>query len=192
MSDYSKFSDNTLTTLLKAGDHAAFTAIYNRFFGVLYLHALKRLRDEGEAKDIVQELFASLWNKREAVLAKTNLSNYLYTAIRNGVFNYIAHQKVASKYMQTLPSYLEEGECLTDHLARERQLAAIIEKEIYKLPEKMRIVFELSRKEGLSHKEIAERLGISEETVKSQIKNSLRQLKSKLSLFAYLLILLNF
>lgn len=187
MAAYSAYSDEELRTLLKAGDEYAFTEIYNRFFKVLFLHAVKRLRDEDEARDLVQELFSVLWVKRESAVVKTNLSNYLYTATRNGVFNFIARQKVAAKYMANLPTEIDEGSCLTDHLARERQLAVIIEREIAALPEKMKIVFELSRKEGLSHKQIAERLGISEETVKSQIKNALKQLKVRLGLVVYLI-----
>lgn len=187
MITYSSYTDQELTALLKQGDVAAFTEIYNRFFKVLFLHAVKRLRDEDEARDLVQELFSMLWTKRETAVVKTNLSNYLYTATRNGVFNFIAKQKVTTKYMKQLPSEIDEGVCITDHLARERQLTVIIEREIAALPEKMRIVFELSRKEGLSHKQIAERLGISEETVKSQVKNALKQLRVKLGLMVYLI-----
>jgi RNA polymerase sigma-70 factor (ECF subfamily) len=187
MAAYSTYTDQELTALLKQGDHAAFTAIYDRFFKVLFLHAVKRLHDEDEARDLVQELFSVLWLKRETVVAKTNLSNYLYTATRNGVFNFIARQKVGAKYLNSLPSEIDEAICITDHLARERQLSIVIEREIAALPEKMRIVFELSRKQGLSHKQIAERLGISEETVKSQIKNALKQLRVKLGLMVYLI-----
>lgn len=191
MTAYSGYTDQELMTFLQSGDRNAFTEIYNRFFRVLYLHALRRLRDEDEARDVVQELFASLWLKRDALQPRNNLSHYLYTATRNGVLNYIARQKLASKYMDSLPQFWDEGECLTDHLARERQLAQIIEQEIAELPIKMRVVFELSRKEGLSHKEIAERLGISEETVKSQIKNALKILRVKLGILIYLYCLMN-
>ena len=187
MTTYSSYTDQELVALLKEGNVEAFTEIYNRFFKVLFLHAVKRLRDEDEARDLVQELFSTLWIKRETAATKTNLSNYLYTATRNGVFNFIARQKVAAKYMAHLPAQIDQGLCITDHLARERQLAVIIEKEIAGLPEKMKIIFELSRKDGLSYKQIAERLGISEETVKSQIKNALKQLRVKLGLIVYLL-----
>ncbi|WP_316794267.1 RNA polymerase sigma-70 factor [Pedobacter frigoris] len=187
MAAYSTYTDQELTALLREGDIAAFTEVYNRFFKVLFLHAVKRLHDEDDARDLVQELFSVLWVKRETAVVTTNLSNYLYTATRNGVFNFIARQKVGAKYLNSLPSEIDEATCITDHLTRERQLTIIIEREIAALPEKMRIVFELSRKEGLSHKQIAERLGISEETVKSQIKNALKQLRVKLGLMVYLI-----
>lgn len=185
MTGYNVLADLELYALLKAGDKVAYTEIYNRYFSLLYLHALKRLRDEEAARDLIQDLFATLWLKRDVLTTKTNLSNYLYTAVRNGVFNFIAHQKVASRYISELPGKVEPSECITDHLARERQLAALIEKEIAELPEKMREIFLLSRVEGLSHKEIAARLGISELTVKTQVKNALRILRGKLGFIIY-------
>ena len=185
MTGYNVLADLELYALLKAGDKVAYTEIYNRYFSLLYLHALKRLRDEEAARDLIQDLFTTLWIKREVLTTRTNLSNYLYTAVRNGVFNFIAHQKVASRYINELPDKIEPSECITDHLARERQLTALIEKEIAELPEKMREIFLLSRVEGLSHKEIAERLGISELTVKTQVKNALRILRGKLGFIIY-------
>jgi DNA-directed RNA polymerase specialized sigma24 family protein len=62
MSKYDSYSDDELTTLLKQGDLAAFTAIHRRYFGVLYSHAYKRLPDREEIKDILQELFTCIWN----------------------------------------------------------------------------------------------------------------------------------
>jgi len=185
MTGYNVLADLELYALLKAGDKVAYTEIYNRYFSLLYLHALKRLRDEEAARDLIQDLFTTLWIKREVLTTRTNLSNYLYTAVRNGVFNFIAHQKVASRYINELPDKIEPSECITDHLARERQLSALIEKEIAELPDKMREIFLLSRVEGLSHKEIAERLGISELTVKTQVKNALRILREKLGFIIY-------
>lgn len=175
-----------LAGLLRNGDHAAFTEIYDRFFGVLYMHALHRLRDTDEAKDIVQELFTSLWLKHET-LSCTNLSNYLYTAVRNRVLNNIAHHSVEARYMAALPSTVNTDSCLADHRLRERQLAAIIEEEINALPAKMREVFLLSRKEHLSYKEISDRLGITEQSVRSHVKNALRILKVRLGVVIYFL-----
>ena len=185
------YSDLELFELIKTGDEAAFTEIYHRYFDLLYLHALKRVRNGDIAKDLIQELFTTLWTKRDTLYARTNLSNYLYTATRNGVFTYIARQKLETRYISTLPSLELTGECLTDHLSRERQLAAIIEKEIDELPEKMGMIFKLSRKDGLSHKEIAEMLNLSELTVKTQVKNALRILRVKLGMVVYLYMLLN-
>lgn len=179
---YSAYSDQELTALLKQGDHAAFTEIFERYNSLLYIHAFKKLRNREEAKDVVQDTLSALWYKHEALDAANNLGGYLYTALRNKIFDLVAHQQVSHKHIASLQEYLNKGNVFTDHLIREKQLAAIIEREIAALPPRMREVFELSRKENLTHKQIAERMAISEETVKDQVKKALKILKPKIGL----------
>jgi RNA polymerase sigma-70 factor (ECF subfamily) len=173
-------SDSELITLLKDGNAVAYTIIYNRYFDTLYLHAYQKLRDKEEAEDILHELFAQLWNKRDTLSINSTLSGYLYTAVRNKILDVISHQQVESKYIDSLQGFLNQGYCITDHRIRERQLAQLIENGISSLPLKMREVFDLSRKHNLTHKEIATQLNLSEETVKKQIKNALKLLRLKL------------
>jgi RNA polymerase sigma-70 factor (family 1) len=191
MSVYSNLSDQELIILLKEGDQLAFTEVYDRYKGPLYIHAFNLLRDREEAKDILQQIFAALWTGRKDFVLKSQLSGYLYTAVRNQIFKLIAHKQVASKYITSLAEFGTSGECITDHLVRENQLLAIIEKEIAGLPEKMREIFELSRKEGFSHKEIAAQLNVSEKTVRNQVNNALKILRVKLGLLVYLLLFSN-
>jgi RNA polymerase sigma-70 factor (family 1) len=186
---YATYTDSELVSLLKKDDRVAYTEIYNRYKWVLYLHALKRIRNREQSKDIVQELFLSLWDKRTNFDLKSHLSGYLYTSIRNRIIKYISHQKVESTYITSIKETLNEGSCITDHRVRERSLAAIIEKEIAELPEKMREVFILSRKHNLSHKEIALQLGIEDTTVKRQISNALKILRKKLGFPVWILLL---
>lgn len=183
---YRSYSDSELAYLLTQGDELAFTEIYNRFYGLLFIHASKRLNDEEEAKDVLHQLFESLWVKRLQVVPDGNLSAYLYTAVRNRVLDVFAHQKVESKYVDSLQHYIDQDHILTDYLVREKQMALLIEQEINALPPKMREIFILSRKANKTHKEIALALGISELTVKTQVKKALRILKSKLGVAIYI------
>jgi RNA polymerase sigma-70 factor (family 1) len=190
MRKYQKYEDLELTILLREGNTEAFAEVYDRFFSSLYYHALSRLRDSAEAKDAVQDLFINLWNKRETA-NYTNLSNYLFTAIRNKIINIVAHKDVKSRYLLNIPTTLHIETSITDHRVRERQLATLIDREIAQLPSKMREVFEMSRKQHLSHKEISEKLGISEQSVRSHIKNALKILRSRLGLVFFLVLLFN-
>lgn len=190
MTKYSSFDESHLLSLLKEGDENAFSEIYHRYFYVLYLHAYNRLREKEQAKDIIQELFSFIWLKRNAIEFKQSLSSYLYTSVRNRILNYIAHNKVKFKYELSQNTSVTGAHESTDFRVRERQLAHIIEQEIQALPEKMRLVFELSRKENFSHKEIGEKLGISEQTVRSHIKHALRLLRSKLGLANFLCLII--
>jgi len=180
MFGYSKISDNELISFLKKGDERAYTEIYNRYFELMFLFAFKKLEDEDLAKDFVQELFLNLWNKREGILEEGKLSSYLYIYLRSRLFDYFAHQKVENKYIEFLKTYQISTYESTDHLIREQELIKYIEKQIQALPKKMRRIFELSRKEHLSHKEIADKLNISENNVSSQIHGALKIFKAKL------------
>jgi RNA polymerase sigma-70 factor (ECF subfamily) len=182
MADYSTYTDQELTILLKAGDHQAFTVVFNRYSGLLYAHAFNKLRNEADARDVVQEMFISLWAKHLNLDAGNNLSGYLYTSVRNSIFNMIKHKKVVSAYAETFTRINEQYTASTDHLVRERQFSAMIENEIAALPTRMRAVFDLRRLENLSNKEIAKRLDITESTVADQMKKALRILKPKIGL----------
>jgi RNA polymerase sigma-70 factor (family 1) len=181
MAGYSAHTDQELLLLLKEGDHAAFGEIHKRYYPVLYSHAFKRLPYREEVKDILQELFAYVWNNRENLNFTSGLAAYLYTSVRNRVINVFTKDKTRQEYAVSFAKYAEEGENQTDELLREKELAALIEKEIAALPEKMRQVFEMSRFQHLSHNEIAEITNTSPLTVRKQIQNTLKILRTKLS-----------
>ena len=168
--------------LLKNDDKEAFAEIYNRYKSVLQHHVYKKLGNFEEVKDVLQELFAQLWIKRKELPETTNLSGYLYVAIRNKVLNIVAHRNVSSKYVASLQQFINAGSEVTDLHIREKEFAEMIEKEINALPTKMQMVFQMSRKAHLSHKEIAIKLDISEQTVAKQITNAIKILRVKLTM----------
>lgn len=192
MITYDSLADAELTNLLKSNDTVAFTELYNRYKGILYIYACKITKDDDIAEDLIQELFINLWDKRETINFTSSISSYLYSAVRYKFFDLVDKQKVRADYVQAFQLFLDKGEYLTDNYITEKELAATIEKEIANLPAKMREVFLLSRKENLSNKEIAERLDISEKTVKNQLSTALKTLKVKLGLLTFLLVLIHY
>ena len=188
MARYEKHNDLELTTLMKSGDHEAYTEIYNRFKSVLYVHAYNKLRNIEEAKDVVQDLFVSLWNNRTTLDLTGQLSSYLYQSVTNRVFRVIERQGLASDHLGSVQQSINSGNNITDYRVRERMLEVMIQKEVDALPEKMKKIFLLSRKASLSHKEIAEQLGISDATVKKQVNNALKILRTRLGRSFILLI----
>jgi len=187
----SSLSDSELVTLLQSGDGGAYKEIYERYSIIILNHAYNKTRDREEAKDLVHEAFTTLWANRYDVKLNINLSGYLYTCVRNGFLNHVARNGVQSKYLASLKDFSLQGEVVTDHLVRERQLMGIINKEIADLPPKMSEVFKLSRNEYLSHKEIAKKLGISEQTVSKQVTNALKILRVKIGVIVYILFLIH-
>lgn len=186
-------SDAELVDLLKSGDQLAYTEIYDRYILILLNHAYNKTRDREEAKDIVHEVFTTLWARRENFNCQSNLSGYLYAAVRNNILNQVVHNDVKGKYLASIAQFINynNSQVITDHLVREHQLSSIIEKEIAELPPKMREVFELSRKQHFSHKQIAEKLEISEQTVSKHVTNALRILRVRLGIFIYLVWLIH-
>ncbi|MGF7081981.1 RNA polymerase sigma factor [Mucilaginibacter sp. UYCu711] len=189
MATQSTPSDQELVDLLKSGNHAAFTELYKRYWTVLFHHARKMLQDEDAAVDIVQDVFTTIWIKSAEININISIKAYLYAAVRNRIVSSIRHSKVHESYLDSLVTIIEKGEMVTDEQVRYREFSAQIEMEISKLPPKMREVFELSRKEGLSHSQIAQELNIADETVKKQIYKAMKTLRLKLDAFLFTLLL---
>lgn len=191
MPGYNSYSDSELIALIREGDKLAYAKIYERYFRVLYVHALKKLRSEEEAKDLIQELFTTLWVKREHIAKDVNMAAYLYTSVRNRVLDSFSHRKIEDRYIVSLQGHLDNDVVAADQGLLEKELVTIIENEIKSLPPKMREIFELSRKNNLSHKEISDKLGVTEQTVSKQVTNALKRLRTKLGASLFLLFLLN-
>lgn len=183
-------SDNELLSLFKKGDKVAFKLIYERYWQLLYVAACKILKDNDEAKDIVQEVFVSFLNKSADLQINTSISSYLYSAVRYKVFDCISRKKVRKDYLDSLNDYISAGNLYTDRALLEKEINAEMEREIQNLPERMRAVFELSRRDELSHKEIADALNISDKTVKKQISNAIKLLKPKFTNYYFFIFML--
>ncbi|MGE8293880.1 MAG: RNA polymerase sigma factor [Sphingobacterium sp.] len=180
MNKYKVLTDSNLVSLLKQRDRNAFAEIYDRYSMMIYYKVNQMLRDENAAKDLVQDLFTSIWEKSDLIRDNVGISSYLYVASRNRVLNYIQRGKTKSDYLAEIGKYSLQVSDETLEKLDEKDLMLLITSEIAKLPAKMREVFELSRLEDLSHREIAERLNLSESTVKKQVQNALKILKVRL------------
>lgn len=160
------------------GDNGAFHELYTRFFPILYVHATQKVVDRQDAKDLVQDTFMHLYHKKNELGEVHNFAAYLYVLLKNRILNFVAKQSVRSTYLDKLEQ--DSFNMAVENYVFERELQAQIENGVNHLPEKMRQIFILSRYEHLSHKEIAEKLNISDKTVKRQIVNALKIIKSKL------------
>jgi RNA polymerase sigma-70 factor (ECF subfamily) len=191
MGTYTNLPDDKLVALLQQGNEQALKEIFTRYNKLLYSYAYKKLEDQEEAKDIVQDLFIRLWSNRESFLLKTSLPSYLFRAVRNRALDIFAHKKIKSDYVASFQEFIDLPQSTTDYLVREKDISALIDREIQSLPPKMREIFILSRKENYSHKEIAKKIGISEETVTKQIKRALKILRLRLKLILIIAFLLS-
>lgn len=180
MIPYLELSDFELISLLGAGDDGAFKEIYERYNSLLFAYAFRKLQDKEEARDVVQEVFAGLWNNRSNFVLKTTLPGYLYKCVLNKILNIFRHKEFGKQYIESIQHVVDSGYISIDRMIAEKDIVSIIEKEIAALPPRMQQVFDLRRKEYLSNKEIATRLSISEHTVATQMKKALKVLRLKL------------
>ncbi|WP_316794294.1 RNA polymerase sigma-70 factor [Pedobacter frigoris] len=180
MAAYSTYTDQELTALLKSDDHLAFNEIFKRYGSLLISFAYRKLYDKELAQDIVHDVFTDLWAKRLIQQISKGFEPFIFTSVKNRILDHYKHEKVSQRYLDNFKEYVTQTEDGADHLVRELDLSALIEKEIAALPEKMRVVFELSRNTDMSRKEIAEHLGIPEETVKTNMHRALKILKGRL------------
>jgi len=186
MSSYKSFSDQELTALLREGEESAFKEIYERYHSLLNIYAYKKLHNKQESQDVVQEVLTNLWNKRFQLSLEICLVAYLYTSVRNRSLDIFSHKQVETKYYISLQGFIETSVDSADFLVREHDFKRLIEKEIEALPPRMREAFRLSREQRLSHKDVAARMDISEQTASTQIKKALRILRMRFGVTCWL------
>jgi RNA polymerase sigma-70 factor (family 1) len=168
-------SDKHLLYRLKDEGDTAFLTIYKEYWPRLYTIAFNRLNSKEGAEDVVQEVMASLWQRRAEVNIQ-NLSAWLSAATRYSVLRQLARQNRAMT--EPITAETENGyEQGIDFYFLDK----MIKEQIHQLPEKCKLVFEYSRQHGLSNKEIASQLDITEKTVEKHITKALHKLRTKLT-----------
>ena len=190
-------SEKEIILQLKRGEEIAYRHIFDHHYQVLCRIANEFLKDDFLSETIVGDVIFHLWEKREELNIQTSLRAYLVRSVRNRCINYL-QQEYVRKETNDLPSddtLLSTGiHSVSDHYPLATLLEKELENEIIKsienLPEECRTVFEMSRFENLKYLEIADKLGISVNTVKYHIKNALAKLSHDLN--KYLISLLIF
>ena len=182
--------EKELLTLLHQSDAAAFTTIYKLYWKRCFFSAAKKLHDLSEAEEVVQDIFLDLWKRREDLNVSTCLSSYLAASVKYKVINVLAKKNRQSNYLHQRSGLSESCDLSTENNLRLEELQQLLIKETAKLPEKCRLVFQLSRDEGYSQKQIAKKLKISEKTVESHIGRALRSLRTGLGHLMYISLIL--
>lgn len=183
---YAAWPDATLLEALRAGEEKAFTEIYKRYCYRLFTVAYHKLKNRQTAEELVQDLFADLWSRRDNNQIQ-QLENYLFSAIRYRIINYIKGQKVRMGYELYCRLSASEADTQTEKLLALNDLSEALLASVRKLPEKSREIFQLSRLEHYTIPEISARVKLSEKSVEYHITKSLKLLRTYLR--DYLLLL---
>jgi len=171
------YTEKELLDLLKAGDKAAFTSIYEIHAPSLTGFAASKLASLEEAKDIIHDLFAYIWSERENIQVTVSLKSFLFAAVRYRVIDHI-RKNVTRKQYASMLSHLSDA--ITADAEEElvsKNLHYTLENVVETLPSRTKQIYRLSRNRHLAVKEIAGELGLSEQTVKNQLSTALHHLR---------------
>lgn len=158
-------------------DKTSFDQIYKQYWSKLYIYAFNVLKEKEICEDILQEIFIDLWAKRDNVQI-TDLNSYLYQSVKYQIFNHFRKSKYKKQLLMKFN--LINKQYNVDELYEKKELKAQIKSLISRLPKQRRMIFQMSRYDGFSNKEISENLNISVQTVKNQISESLKFLRKSL------------
>lgn len=168
--------DSALVNLLRQGDANAFEKLFFSFADRIYYFALRYMRNQHDAEEIVQEVFVKLWENRENLNLELSFSGYLFTIARNTIFNQNRKKVNEQAYHDYVRNYIETYSCKTEDDLIYADIKSLIDKVVEELPPQRKLIYKLSRESGLSYREIAQQLNLSERTVEAHIRLALKTL----------------
>lgn len=180
MNDLTYENDKMLVLQLQNNEVKAFDALFHKYSGKLYRFSFSLLKNNEDAKEIIQETFFRVWNKRTEIDSGKSFKSFLFAISYNLVVDQLRLRMKDQEFRRFLQEYFEPGELGPPSETDYETLTKQIESAVHELPDKRKQIYVLSREKGLSHKEIAGRLGISVKTVENQINLSLKHIRYRL------------
>lgn len=179
-----EISDESLLRGVRMGNENAFGLIFKTYFPRLLVYAKGMIGDQEVAEDLVQESFASVWEKRYLLKDKGNLKSFLFRTVRNICLNYLEHNQVINKYVDAFKyENASQGLYMFNFMDEQEYEEACKDmmKEVHRildtLPPTVKEAFVLSRLKELKNKEVAEQMGLNIKTVEKHISRALKTLR---------------
>ncbi len=174
-----KRDDNGLVKLLQKGNVLAFDSLFQVYSPKLFGFALKYLKNETDAEELVQEVFVIVWENRQILKSELSFKSYLFTIALNKIRKHFNQKATSLRYIETLnyESEVTDSQLIQDNFESVLQQINLI---IEQMPQRRREIFVKSKLEGKSSKEIAIELDITTGTVDNQVSDALRFIRSQL------------
>ncbi len=172
-------SEADLLRGLEGGEEAAFRSLYDLYYQRLVTFAFRFTSDLDGARSIVQDVFVVLFEKRDEIRIHTSLKSHLFQSVRNRALNLVKHEKMKRQHHAIIAFEADEGEAPNDGLEiseLEDRIAIVVDQ----LPAQCQKIFKMSRHDGVTNQEIADKLSISKRTVETQISKALKRLREDL------------
>ncbi len=178
-------ADKVLVEQIRDDDREAFEKLFRKYYSSLQRFLWGYVTNQQVAEDLVQEVFVRVWENRYALNPDKKIKTYLYKIGRNLAIDHTRHRKIVRDWEEekkALHSFSTADQAINEKLHNKLMLREV-KQAIKGLPKRRRLVFMLSRYEGMTYKEIAEELDISVNTVDTQICRALQTLRDKFSSF---------
>ena len=173
-------NERILVQRLIEGDEEAFCELYAAYKNRLIFFAMRFLKSREYAEDIFQDAFTIIWQGRRFINPEASFSSYLYTIVRNRILNQLRDLESQTKLKEQILAQAVDYSNDTSDSILANDLRDLIARAMQQLTARQREIFEMSRRQDMSHREIAEALGISVYTVQEHISTSLRILRTYL------------
>ena len=179
--------DQTNQTLdrFRQGDSEAFASLYQSHWQQVFRFSRLYLRSDDDAEDVVQEVFIRLWQIHERIPTGDNFSRLLFIITRNLIFNRFRRQIDPLGFKVSVLAALETSDDIESEISA-RDLSEYIDRLVDLMPARQRQVFNMSRREHKSYREIAEELDLSQKTVEAHMREALRFLRDNLAVLLWL------
>jgi len=174
-------NDSEIIGRIRNGDKQEFEKLFRSSYVSLVRYAKSILRDHDTAEEIVQELFFRLWQNRDKLNIESSLNGYLFRSVHNRSLHHIEHQQVVSRHAGEVAAVTElSSEPVTEAIYYS-ELQAKVARVLERLPERCRMIFRMSRFEGLKYNEIADKLAVNVKTVEADMGKALREFRKALA-----------
>lgn len=180
--------ENEIWFKIQCADENAFSTLFKDYYKRLYVFAARFVKDPESAENIVQDVFVKLWINKKEINITRSIKAYLYTTVKNQSLNYLEQNRRLISIDDSLNLPEPEIDSPEENIIKNENFKAIHD-AIEELPVKCRRIYLMKKYDDLSYKEISEVLGISINTVKTQMKRALKSLSEKLKYLKLLLIL---
>jgi len=190
--DYTKVPDQLLLEECRLDNTRAYDQLFERYFRVLYNFSLNYVKDAAVAEELVMDLMLKVWQKRHQLEINGDVGAYLFRAMKNVMFNFIRKRQLATVDIDTMSDKLALAENNTDGELEYKELQKVYHLKINQLSPQRKKIFQLSREEEMTYLQIAEKMSISVNTVKSQMLFTLKFLREHMKEYINTTLLLLF
>lgn len=171
---------------LRNGDHKAFEHIFVTYYGKIKSFIFGYLKSEEDAEELTEDLFVNLWINHKSIDITKSFSSYLHAIARNAAINFLNHKHLHNTYLRNI-QYTGHSSTSEEELIA-KELGLLIDDLVDKMPDQRKQIYLLSRNEGFTNTEIAEKLRTTKRNVESQLSLALKEIRKAISSFFFTLL----